>query len=49
MFKRRDTITQANETGEVTRLIYRQDIRQLSDAISQYVSVSRKEDIWLLF
>lgn len=37
------------EGGEVTRLIYRSDIKRLNDAISWYVSVSRKEDIWLLF
>jgi hypothetical protein len=46
---RRQSVTALNQTGEVTQLIYRSDIRQLNDAISQYVTASRKEDIWLLF
>lgn len=47
--ERRKAITAMNETGEVTRLIYKTDIRFLSDAIGQFLSTSRKEDIWLLF
>jgi hypothetical protein len=46
---RRQSITTLNQTGEVTQLIYRSDIRQLNDAISQYLTASRKEDVWLLF
>lgn len=37
------------QTGEVTQLIYRSDIRALNDAIGRYLTDSRKEDIWLLF
>lgn len=47
--QRRQSITAINQTGEVTQLIYRSDIRRLNDAISQYLSASRKEDVWLLF
>ncbi len=46
---RRQSITTINQSGEVTQLIYRSDIRQLNDAIGQYLGTSRKEDIWLLF
>ncbi len=46
---RRQSIKTVNQTGEVTQLIYRSDIRQLNDAIGQYLSASRKEDVWLLF
>jgi hypothetical protein len=46
---RRHSVTAINQTGEVTQLIYRSDIRQLNDAIGQYLSASRKEDVWLLF
>jgi hypothetical protein len=47
--ERRQSITAVNQTGEVTQLIYRSDIRQLNDAIGQYLTASRKEDVWLLF
>ena len=47
--RRRETTGTVKQGGEVTELIYRSDIRRLNDAISRYISVSRKEDIWLLF
>jgi hypothetical protein len=47
--ERRRSLGPANETGEVTRLIYKSDVRPLNDAIGRFASASRKEDIWLLF
>jgi hypothetical protein len=47
--RRRETAGTIKQAGEVTELVYRSDIRRLNDAISRYISVSRKEDIWLLF
>jgi hypothetical protein len=41
--------SQLDQSGEITRLIYGADIRRLNDAIGAYITVSRKEDIWLLF
>ena len=35
--ERRKSITDVNKTGQVTELIYRSDIRNLNDAISQYM------------
>ncbi len=46
---RRQSITSVNQAGQVTQLIFRSDIRQLNDAISQYLSASGKEGVWLLF
>lgn len=46
---RRQSVTALNQTGEVTQLIYKSDIRRLNDAISHYVGASRKEGVWLLF
>jgi hypothetical protein len=36
-------------TPEVTELVYGRDIRVLSDALSDYIAISRKDDIWVLF
>jgi len=36
-------------TGDVTQLVYKQDIKPLGTAISEYLKVSQKEDVWLLF
>ena len=47
--ERRNSIADVNQTGEVTRLIYRTDIRNLGDAIGHYLTASRVEDAWLLF
>jgi hypothetical protein len=38
-----------SQGSEVTRLIYRVDIKRLNDAIGRYISLAGKEDIWLLF
>lgn len=35
-------------TPEVTQLVYGRDIRRLSDDLSEYMSLSRKEAIWVL-
>jgi hypothetical protein len=46
---RRKDILKIAGTAEVTELVYGQDIRPLSDALSEYLAAARKEDIWLLF
>lgn len=46
---RRKAVSKIAGTAEVTQLVYGQDIRPLNDALSQYLAVSRKEDVWLLF
>lgn len=46
---RRKSMSEVRSTGEVTQLIYRTDIRQLNDAIGNYINASRKEEVWLLF
>ena len=38
-----------SSTADVTQMVYKQDIRPLSNAISDYLKVSRKEDVWMLF
>jgi hypothetical protein len=45
---RRGTLTSVSSTAEVTQLVYGVDIRELSDAVSSYMTASRKEAIWLL-
>ena len=35
--------------ADVTQLVYKQDISPLSSAISEYLKISKKEDVWLLF
>jgi hypothetical protein len=47
--QRKQSVADVNHGGEVTSLVYRDDIRQLSDAIGDYITLARKEDIWLLF
>ena len=44
---RRRLISNISTTSHVTEVVYSQDIRPLSDALSEYLS--RKEDVWLLF
>jgi hypothetical protein len=34
--------------GEVTEMIHRSNIKDLNDAISQFLSISRKDELWLL-
>ena len=46
--ERRKTIPSITSTPEVTQLVYGSDIRALSDAVSAYMAVSRKDAIWLL-
>ncbi len=46
---RRESIHGLESPGAVTELIFRADIRPLTDAIGRYLSASRKEDVWLLF
>jgi hypothetical protein len=47
--ERTQVVGVVNQSAEVTQLIYRVDIRQLNDAISNYVTAARKESVWLLF
>lgn len=47
--ERKKLVDFATNSGKVTELIYRTDIRQLDDAIGRYMSESRKEAVWLLF
>ncbi len=49
ILSRRRSAGQLSNSGEVTQLIYRVDIRRLNDAISAYVNASHKAEIWLLF
>lgn len=46
---RRKTVAKIAGTAEVTQLVYGEDIRPLNDALSEYLALSRKEDVWLLF
>ena len=46
---RRKSVTKIAGTSEVTQLVYGSDIRPLNDALSEYLALSRKEDVWLLF
>ena len=45
---RGSSISSVSTTPEVTELVYGQDIRALSDALSAYIVTSRKEAIWVL-
>ena len=45
---RRSSMTSVATTPEVTQLVYGQDIRALSDALSAYMVASRKEAVWVL-
>jgi len=38
-----------SNSAQVTELVYRKNIHSLSEALSEYLAVTRKEDIWLLF
>jgi hypothetical protein len=46
---RRKAFTKIAGTAEVTELVYGQDIRPLNDALSEFLALSKKEDVWLLF
>lgn len=47
--QRKEMIGDIVSNAEITRLIYAHDIRSLSEALSEYLSVSKKKDVWLLF
>ncbi len=47
--KRKEVMPSVLGTSQVTQLVYSQDIQPLNTALSEYLSASRKEDIWLLF
>jgi hypothetical protein len=46
---RRKSVAKIAGTAEVTQLVYGEDIRPLNDALSEYLALGRKEDVWLLF
>ena len=45
---RHKEIPTISSTAQVTQLIYEKDIRVLSEALSNYLLISRKEDVWML-
>ncbi len=45
---RRSKMTSVLNTPEITQLVYGDDIRGMSDAVSSYMVASRKEAIWFL-
>lgn len=47
--RRSMSVADLAQGGEVTKLIYRTDIRNLNDAIGRYLTASRKDCVWLLF
>ena len=49
ILNRRKDIDRISSTADVTQLVYEHDIKPLSDAISEYLKVSGKEDVWILF
>jgi hypothetical protein len=49
ILNRRKAFSKIAGTSEVTQLVYGHDIRPLNDALSDFLSVSKKEDVWLLF
>jgi nucleoside 2-deoxyribosyltransferase len=46
---RQSSLFKPLDTEAVTRLVYTRDIRVLSDALTEYLGVSKKEHVWLLF
>lgn len=46
---RRKLVKEIAGTPEVTQIVYGEDIRPLNEALSNYFSAARKEDLWLLF
>lgn len=49
ILERRKDIVNIASAADVTQLVYKQDISPLSTAISDYLKISEKEDVWLLF
>lgn len=46
---RKGVVERIQGTGEITRLVYRDDIRPLNDSLAAYLAATRREDVWLLF
>ncbi len=46
---RRKDIAKIASTADITQLVYKQNIGPLSNAIGDYLKISKKEDVWLLF
>lgn len=46
---RRKGLAGISGTTDITQMVYTEDIRPLSAAISEYLTVSGKEDVWMLF
>jgi hypothetical protein len=49
ILERRKAVSTVASTADVTQLVYKQNINPLSTAISEYLKLSKKEDVWLLF
>jgi len=49
ILERRKDIKNITDTNDVTQLIYKQDIRPLNTALTEYLKISNKEDVWMLF
>jgi hypothetical protein len=48
ILSRRKDIPSISSTAEVTQLIYKQNIHELTEALGNYLIVSRREDVWML-
>jgi len=46
---RKEELGNVITNAEITRLIYAHDIRNLNEALSDYLAITRKKDVWLLF
>lgn len=46
--ERSDSLDTLQSTEDVTQLVYTRDIRELSDALAEYLGIARKEHVWLL-
>ncbi len=46
---RREEMLVISNSAQVTSLVYTKNIHALSEALSEYLALTRKEDIWLLF
>lgn len=49
ILERRKDIAKISGTADVTQLVYKQDITPLSNALSDYLKIMKKEAVWLLF
>lgn len=48
IIRRGTSIGNVLSTPQVTELVYGSDIKALSDSLTKYMAISRKEDVWLL-